>query len=97
MGASSAAIYGLSGLHLTEAERDFFRDSASWGFILFARNIETPEQVRRLTGDLRDAVGRNAPILIDQEGGRVQQKNFENDFPHHFIIPNRCCDSELFP
>lgn len=73
MGASSAAIYGLSGLHLTEAERDFFRDSASWGFILFARNIETPEQVRRLTGDLRDAVGRNAPILIDQEGGRVQR------------------------
>ena len=73
MGASSAAIYGLSGLQLTEAEHDFFRDSAPWGFILFARNIETPEQVRRLTGDLRDAVGRNAPILIDQEGGRVQR------------------------
>ena len=73
MGAPSAAIYGLSGPELTGPERDFFRDAAPWGFILFARNIETPEQMRRLTGDLRDAVGRDAPILIDQEGGRVQR------------------------
>ncbi|MEM7211552.1 MAG: glycoside hydrolase family 3 N-terminal domain-containing protein, partial [Pseudomonadota bacterium] len=73
MGAPSAAIYGLSGPELTEQERDFFRDAAPWGFILFARNIETPDQMRRLTGDMRDAVGRDAPILIDQEGGRVQR------------------------
>jgi len=46
---------------------------APWGFILFARNIDAPDQLRRLTGDLREAVGWNAPILIDQEGGRVQR------------------------
>ena len=51
----------------------FFDIAQPWGFILFARNIETPDQLRRLTGDLRDAVGRDAPILIDQEGGRVQR------------------------
>jgi len=44
-----------------------------WGFILFARNIDEPDQLRRLTGALRDAVGWDAPILIDQEGGRVQR------------------------
>ncbi len=51
----------------------FFDIAQPWGFILFARNIETPDQLRRLTHDLRSAVGRNAPILIDQEGGRVQR------------------------
>ena len=73
MAAASAAIYGLSGLELSATERDFFRDADPWGFILFARNVETPEQVSRLTSDLRDAVGRDAPVLIDQEGGRVQR------------------------
>lgn len=73
MATSTAAIYGLSGLDLTSTERAFFRDAAPWGFILFARNIETPAQVHRLTSDLREAVGRNAPVLIDQEGGRVQR------------------------
>ncbi len=73
MATPSAAIYGLAGLELTEAEREFFRNVAPWGFILFARNIDTPAQVRRLTAALRDCVGRNAPILIDQEGGRVQR------------------------
>ena len=71
--APSAAIYGMSGPELTGAEHEFFRDAAPWGFILFARNIDTPAQVRRLTTDLRECVGRNAPILIDQEGGRVQR------------------------
>ena len=56
---------------MTARERDFFRDCAPWGFILFARNVEAPDQVRALCADLRDAVGREAPILIDQEGGRV--------------------------
>ncbi len=51
----------------------FFDIAQPWGFILFARNIETPDQLRRLTHDLRSAVGRDAPILIDQEGGRVQR------------------------
>lgn len=68
-----AAIFGCDGLALTSAERAFFRESDPFGFILFARNIDTPDQVRRLTADLRDAVGRNAVILIDQEGGRVQR------------------------
>ncbi|MFK7943668.1 MAG: beta-N-acetylhexosaminidase [Paracoccaceae bacterium] len=72
MGAS-AAIYGLSGLALTDAELAFFREADPWGFILFARNIDNPDQVRNLTTSLRDAVGRDAPVLIDQEGGRVQR------------------------
>ena len=66
------AIFGLSGLTLTTDERAFFRDSDPAGYILFGRNIENREQVRRLTDELRDLDGRaNLPILIDQEGGRV--------------------------
>lgn len=68
-----AAIYGLEGTTPSPAESAFFRDADPWGLILFARNIDTPEQVRRLTSALRDSVGRDAPILIDQEGGRVQR------------------------
>jgi len=66
------AIFGLSGLTLTDDERAFFRDSEPAGYILFGRNIENREQLRRLTDDLRGLDGRtNLPILIDQEGGRV--------------------------
>jgi beta-N-acetylhexosaminidase len=54
-------------------EAAFFRAANPWGFILFARNVEDPAQLRSLTADLREAVGRNAPIFIDQEGGRVQR------------------------
>lgn len=68
-----AAIFGCAGLTLTAAERDFFRDYDPFGFIVFARNVENPEQLTRLTADLRDSVGRDAPILVDQEGGRVQR------------------------
>lgn len=68
-----ATIFGCAGPVLLPEERSFFRDADPFGFILFARNVETPDQLRRLTGDLRDAVGRDAPILIDQEGGRVQR------------------------
>ncbi len=68
---TSAAIYGCLGLTLSDAEKQFFADSKPWGFILFARNVDTPDQVRALTKDLRSTVGWNAPILIDQEGGRV--------------------------
>ncbi|MEN6543126.1 beta-N-acetylhexosaminidase [Parvibaculum sp.] len=67
----SAAIYGCEGLSLTEAEKRFFAEVRPWGFIIFARNIETPEQVKRLIGELRAAAGHDAPVLIDQEGGRV--------------------------
>lgn len=68
-----ATIFGCAGPELVAEERDFFRDADPFGFILFARNIETPEQVARLTSSLREAVGRDAPILVDQEGGRVQR------------------------
>ena len=68
-----AFIFGCEGLSLSDAEARFFRDANPWGFILFARNVDTKEQLSRLTGDLRDAVGWLAPILIDQEGGRVQR------------------------
>lgn len=69
----SAAIFGCAGPVLLPEERAFFRDADPFGFILFARNVEDPAQLRRLTADLRDAVGRDAPVLIDQEGGRVQR------------------------
>lgn len=68
-----ATIFGCAGPKLLPEERAFYRDADPFGFIVFARNIEDPEQVRRLTADLRDAVGRDAPILVDQEGGRVQR------------------------
>ncbi len=71
--AGAAAIFGCEGLRLGPHEADFFRAADPWGFILFARNVEAPDQVRRLVADLREAVGREAPVLIDQEGGRVQR------------------------
>ncbi|MGG7644007.1 beta-N-acetylhexosaminidase [Rhodovulum sp. YNF3179] len=70
MGAG-ASILGLAGEELTEAERRFFAEAAPWGFILFDRNLRDAAQIRRLTDELRAAVGRDAPIFIDQEGGRV--------------------------
>ena len=73
MSEQSAAILGCLGPRLRSDERAFYADAQPWGFILFARNLETPDQVKRLTDGLRDAVGRDAPILIDQEGGRVQR------------------------
>lgn len=67
-----AAIFGCAGPQLSAHERDFFAANNPFGFILFARNVETPDQVRALVKALRDSVGRaDAPVLIDQEGGRV--------------------------
>lgn len=69
-----AFIAGCSGTELTPDEAAFFKEADPWGFILFRRNVNSPEQVRALCASLRDAVGRaDAPILIDQEGGRVQR------------------------
>ena len=68
-----AAIFGCAGLTLGRDEAAFFRAYDPFGFILFARNIESPDQLRRLTAELRACVGRDAPILVDQEGGRVQR------------------------
>ncbi|MEX2311560.1 MAG: beta-N-acetylhexosaminidase [Rhodospirillales bacterium] len=70
----AAAVFGCAGTTLSPGERFFFAETDPLGFILFARNCETPDQVRALVCELRDAVGRDdAPVLIDQEGGRVQR------------------------
>ena len=69
-----AAILGCSGPELTAREQAFFRAEQPWGFILFGRNVASPDQVRALVSALRETVGRaDAPVLIDQEGGRVQR------------------------
>ena len=69
---SRAFVTGLAGPTLSQDERAFLRDAEPWGLILFKRNIESPEQVRRLVGAVREVVG-HAPVLVDQEGGRVQR------------------------
>jgi beta-N-acetylhexosaminidase len=70
--ASRAFITGVSGLELTDAEREFLRGELPWGLILFKRNIETPDQVSALIEEFRSLVGEaDAPVMIDQEGGRV--------------------------
>jgi beta-N-acetylhexosaminidase len=72
MTSPRAAIFGCAGPDLAPDERAFFRDSNPLGFILFARNVDTPERTRRLVEDLRSCVARaEAPVLVDQEGGRV--------------------------
>jgi beta-N-acetylhexosaminidase len=72
--SSRAFITGISGLELNGAERDFIRAERPWGFILFKRNIETPAQVAELVEEMRVMSGESdAPVLIDQEGGRVQR------------------------
>ena len=72
--SSRVFITGISGLELNSAERDFIRAERPWGFILFKRNIDTPAQVAALVEEMRNLVGEaDAPILIDQEGGRVQR------------------------
>ena len=71
MAPSRAAILGLAGPRLTSAEAALWRRCPPLGAILFARNIQNPAQLRALTNDIRDVLGAAAPILIDQEGGRV--------------------------
>jgi len=74
MSESKAIILGASGTTLTPDETAFFRDERPWGFIVFARNIESQTQLRDLAAAMRDCVGRpDAPVFIDQEGGRVQR------------------------
>ena len=68
-----ACILDAEGLRLTAEEKRFFAEANPFGFILFARNIDTADQVRALCDEMRAAVGREAPITIDQEGGRVQR------------------------
>lgn len=69
-----AFITGVEGLVLTASERSFLRDADPWGLILFRRNVDSSDQVRQLVAEFRDVVGRaDAPVLVDQEGGRVQR------------------------
>ena len=77
-------IFAFAGPELTVDERALFKESDPAGFILFKRNCDTPEQVRALTDSLRDLSGRDAPILIDQEGGRVARLGP----PHWPTFPN---------
>src|SRR6202142_2279129 len=72
--STRAFITGVSGTELSAAEREFMRSERPWGFILFKRNIETPEQVSLLVRQLRESINDpEAPVLVDQEGGRVQR------------------------
>jgi beta-N-acetylhexosaminidase len=87
-----AFITGLSGTTLTADERSFLRDAQPWGFILFKRNVDSPQQVAALTASLRDTVGRDAPVLVDQEGGRVQRLGP----PHWPGYPSGAVYAELY-
>lgn len=71
--ANSAFITGVAGQTLNADEISFLRDARPWGFILFKRNVDNPAQVAALVSEMRAAVGWQAPVLIDQEGGRVQR------------------------
>ncbi len=68
-----AFITGVSGPALTDAEREFLRDAQPWGLIIFRRNVTEPDALRALLGEARSILGRRAPVLVDQEGGRVQR------------------------
>ena len=69
-----AFICGCAGTRFNDDEQQFLKDSNPWGLILFARNVETADQVKALTSEFRSITGRDdAPVLIDQEGGRVQR------------------------
>src|SRR6478672_1536312 len=91
--SSRAFITGISGLELDAAEREFIRGERPWGFILFKRNIETPGQVSDLVGELRECIGQpDAPVLIDQEGGRVARLGP----PHWPVYPPGAVFSALY-
>lgn len=73
MSAPLSCIIGLTGARLSKSESLFLRDANPWGVILFSRNVKDRDQLRKLTGDIRDTMGRNTLIFVDQEGGRVQR------------------------
>ena len=90
---TKAFITGVAGPTLSDAERDFLAAERPWGFILFKRNVEAPAQVTSLIEQLRDAVGLpDAPVLIDQEGGRVQRLSP----PHWPVYPAGAVFSRLY-
>lgn len=91
--STRAFITGVSGTELTAAEREFIRSERPWGFILFKRNVGTPAQVAALVAELRAVAGASdAPVLIDQEGGRVQRL----EPPHWPVYPPGAVFSALY-
>ena len=93
MTVPSAIIFGCEGHALTAAEKALYRRVNPWGFILFKRNVDSPEQVAALTAEMRETVGRrDAPVLVDQEGGRVQRLGP----PHWRAYPNGATFGKLW-
>ena len=91
--APRAFITGIAGLSLSDDERGFLRESRPWGFILFKRNVDNPAQVKALVEELRGTVDSpDAPVLIDQEGGRVQRLGP----PHWPVYPPGAVFSTLY-
>jgi beta-N-acetylhexosaminidase len=85
-------IFGCEGEKITSQECVFFRKAQPFGFILFGRNLKNPKQIYGLCRSLRDAVGWNAPVMIDQEGGRVARLGA----PHWFEFPPALEHSKIF-
>jgi len=90
--AARAFITGLADLTISANERAFFREAQPWGLIIFKRNVSTPQQVNELTHSFKDIVGREAPVLVDQEGGRVQRLGP----PHWPVYPPGSRYGELY-
>ncbi|MFZ5691582.1 MAG: beta-N-acetylhexosaminidase [Pseudomonadota bacterium] len=87
-----AFITGMAGTTISEDEAGFFRDARPWGLILFKRNIDNPAQVKAITQHFREILGWNAPVLIDQEGGRVQRMGP----PHWPVYPAGAAYAALY-
>jgi beta-N-acetylhexosaminidase len=90
--AARAFITGLSGLNVSADERAFLKEAQPWGLIIFKRNVNTPQQVTELTNSFRDTVGWAAPVLVDQEGGRVQRLGP----PHWPTFPPGACYGAIY-
>jgi beta-N-acetylhexosaminidase len=89
-----AWIAGCTGKELSPEERSFFKSEKPWGFIIFKRNVDSPDQVRKLVDSFRKAVDReDAPVLIDQEGGRVQRLGP----PHWPVYPSGRSYGKVYP
>ncbi len=89
---AQAFITGLAGLTISASERAFLREARPWGLIVFKRNVSTPAQVIELVQSFRDTVGWEAPVLVDQEGGRVQRLGP----PHWPVYPPGARYGELY-
>lgn len=87
-----ALITSLAGPRITDEERALLRDTQPFGLIVFRRNVENPEQLRALTAEFRAVIGRDAPVLVDQEGGRVQRLTA----PHWPLYPAGAVYAQIY-